>query len=278
MTSHVDEVADELYGLHPSEFTALRDQRAKDAAAAGDKVLAKAIRGLRKPSTSAWLSNVLQRHRADELARLDELGEALRGAQATLAGDELRKLAERRRRFVDEMRTHARAVAAELGHPATEAALTELETTLQAALVDPAAAETVRAGRVTTVLQPDTSAMFGAGLPGAGAAAPTEAAPPADFQLAKARRDHDRAAEAVHHAEQTAANCRREISAAEHRLTDAATQYEQALAALHEAEADHATAEQRLAAAKAASTAADEKVESTRAVARAAKARLDELT
>ncbi|MQA04275.1 MAG: hypothetical protein GEV07_16630 [Streptosporangiales bacterium] len=276
MTSRVEDVADELYGLHPSQFTATRDQRAKEAAAAGDKVAAKAIRALRRPSTSAWLCNMLQRHRQAEIAELAELGEALRGAQATLAGEELRELAQRRRRFVDDLRAQARTVAAELEHPASETVLTEVEQTVQTALIEPDAAAALLAGRLTTALQPDASAMFG--LPAAAPAAADTGAPPADFQLAKARKEYDRATRFVHDAEQQAATCRREISAAEHRLTEAIARHEELVAALEEAERDRTAAERRVAAAEEAATAADDAVDQARTKAKQAKAHLDTLT
>ncbi|MGW4517724.1 hypothetical protein ACWEO4_38520 [Streptomyces sp. NPDC004393] len=48
-----DAVADELYGLPPGEFTAVRDERAKAARAAGDRDLAERIRRMRRPTLAA---------------------------------------------------------------------------------------------------------------------------------------------------------------------------------------------------------------------------------
>ncbi|WP_432171865.1 hypothetical protein [Streptomyces sp. 1222.5] len=54
----LDAVADELYALAPSVFTAARDESAQAARAAGDRKLAEEIRRLRRPTLSAWASNL----------------------------------------------------------------------------------------------------------------------------------------------------------------------------------------------------------------------------
>jgi len=88
----LDEVADELYEVPPEEFIALRTARQEEARAGGDKVLAKAIGALPKPSTAAWVSNLLVRAQRPEIEGLVELGGLLREAQENLAGDQMRAL------------------------------------------------------------------------------------------------------------------------------------------------------------------------------------------
>jgi hypothetical protein len=83
----LDAVADELYGLTPGEFTTARQARAADARQTGDRDLAAAIGKLRRPTTGAWLVNLLRRERTDELMALLNLGEVTRQAQAGLDAD-----------------------------------------------------------------------------------------------------------------------------------------------------------------------------------------------
>jgi hypothetical protein len=148
----LDAVTDELYGLSPDAFIAARDARAAEARQNQERGLADAIKSLRKPTVSAALVNRLVRERGREVEDLLALGEALRRAQADLAGDELRELSRRRATAVEALGRAARELAAEAGPPASEATVAEAEATLEAAVLDPAAAEAVRAGRLSTAL------------------------------------------------------------------------------------------------------------------------------
>jgi hypothetical protein len=74
----LDTVADELYGLPPDAFTPTRDTRAADARSAGDRGLAAAITKLRRPTTGAWLANLLARERSDQVSELLDLGAEMR--------------------------------------------------------------------------------------------------------------------------------------------------------------------------------------------------------
>ncbi|MBM7805328.1 hypothetical protein JOD57_001165 [Geodermatophilus bullaregiensis] len=148
----LDEVADELYGLPPGEFVAARTEAARRARAAGDRALAGEIGALGRPSTAAWACNALVRDRPDEIAGLVELGDLLREAQQTLAGDELRALGTQRSRLLAALTRQARVLAARLGHPLSEAVAGQVEETLRAALADPDAGEALLAGRLTGAL------------------------------------------------------------------------------------------------------------------------------
>ena len=86
------------------------------------------------------------------MQRLSALGRELRDAQTGLAGPELRKLAEQRRRLFSDLLDQARAHAADAGVRVTPTVLLEVEATLQAALVDLAGALTVRNGRLVRPL------------------------------------------------------------------------------------------------------------------------------
>lgn len=276
MSSRADQVADELYGLHPSVFVATRDERAREATTAGDREAAKEIRKLRRPSTSAWLVNMLQRERPDDMAELGELGEALRSAQASLAGDDLRELAARRRTLVDRLVPQARALAGELGHPASETVLAELQTTLQAALVDADAAAAVGTGRLTAAVQAGGAFGFGFGAAPPRAEPSGEQTPPTDLRLARVRKELEKALAAQETAERTAATRRREATAADDQLASATAHAEQAAEALRVAEAQRADAEQRAAAAHDASTTADADLAAARTRVTEARSALDD--
>lgn len=144
----VEDVAQRLYGLLPEEFTAARDEAARDAKANGDRAKAASIAGLRRPSLAAWLVNALVRHRKDEVEQLLVLGDALRSAQLGLVGDEVRALSRQRQQLIAAVGRQARALARELGHPVSEDVGQEVEQTLGAAMADPAIAEAVRSGRL----------------------------------------------------------------------------------------------------------------------------------
>jgi hypothetical protein len=148
----IAEVADELYSLSPAEFTAARDQRARDVRAAGQRELSAEIKKLARPTASAWLVNQLARRAPDELTRLFDVGEALHEAQRTLAGDRLRELSSQRRQVVADLLPVAAALAEDAGQPASAAVLGEVRATLEAALADPQAGDAVRSGHLTKAL------------------------------------------------------------------------------------------------------------------------------
>jgi hypothetical protein len=148
----VAEVADELYGLPPADFTAARDERARAARTAGRRDDAAEIRKLPRPTTSAWLVNQLSREAPEALGRLFDVAGALQEAQRSLAGDRLRELSGKRRQVVADLLPVAEAVAGRAGQPASPAVLEEVRATLEAALADADAREAVRSGRLTRAL------------------------------------------------------------------------------------------------------------------------------
>jgi hypothetical protein len=147
---NIAQVADELYGLIPSEFTAARNERARAARGSGDRDLAEAISRLRRPTVSAWLVNLLTRQAADLVESVMELGEALREAQQAMAGDRLRELSIRRRELLGKLAQEARRVAARSGQQVGAQAEREAMGTFEAALVDPRVADAVRSGDLTS--------------------------------------------------------------------------------------------------------------------------------
>jgi hypothetical protein len=138
--------ADELYSLRPEEFVSRRTSLAAEAKDGGDKSLAAEVKKLAKPTTAAWVVNMLVRHEPDQVEQVLELGAALREAQASMAGDELRQLGRQRRQLTAAVTRDARALAAELGQKVGDPVATQVEDTLHAAMVDEDAAKAVRTG------------------------------------------------------------------------------------------------------------------------------------
>lgn len=148
----LDALVDELYALPPAEFVAARSEVVATARGAGAKASASALSALRKPTVTAWLCNQLVRAHRDVVDAAIALGPQLR--DATVAGDRdaLRSLARRRTALLTELVAHARAIADEHGQAMTAGTQRELESTFTAAAADPAAAEVVLTGRLTTAL------------------------------------------------------------------------------------------------------------------------------
>ncbi|GHH57084.1 hypothetical protein [Streptomyces candidus] len=186
-----ESVADELYGLRPEDFTAARNERARAARTAGDRNLAKRITALRRPTLSAWASNLLVREQSGEVGPLVRLGEQLRQAHHNLDGEQLRELTHQQRVLIGALSRQARQLTAEAGHEVSEDVQQEVEETLHAVLADPQAATEWAAGRLVKPLS-TTSGFAAAQGASAGAAQPsrTPKAAPArgDASDAEARR------------------------------------------------------------------------------------------
>jgi uncharacterized phage infection (PIP) family protein YhgE len=146
----LDEIVDELYGLPPEEFTAARNTAAKQAKSDGDAGLSDQVKALAKPTVAAWLANQLARERADELESLALLGEEMREATASMDGARLRELTPRRHSEVDALVKDAGKLS---GRKVSADVAQKLRETLDAALVDPAAAQAVRSGQLTSALR-----------------------------------------------------------------------------------------------------------------------------
>jgi hypothetical protein len=148
----VAEVADELYALSPAEFTAARDDRARQARASGQRDEAAAIKKLARPTASAWLVNQLARTAPDSIARLVAVGTALAEAQRNLVGERLRELSTERRQVINDLLPRASEIASQAGQPASPGTMGEVRATLEAALADAGARAAVQSGRLTKAL------------------------------------------------------------------------------------------------------------------------------
>ncbi len=192
-----DAVADELYGLPPEEFTAARNDCAKQARADGDRPLADRINALRKPTTAAWLTNQLARDHADEVELLLDLGEELRDVLADIEGDALRELTRQRYQLVSALVQQARSLAVSRGRRVTEDVAQAVRTTLEATLSDPGSSAAVAGGRLTDALE--VSGFSAGGVEDIGRPRPSTTAPQsnagtvADLDAQRRRRERQQA-------------------------------------------------------------------------------------
>ncbi|MFD4960494.1 transposase [Microbacterium sp. NPDC058389] len=241
----LDEIAAELYALPPAEFTAARNARA----AASDPALAKQVKALRKPSVAAWAVNLLARD--GQLADAVELSAALREAQDDLDAAELSRLGAQRRQLVAALAKQAVGLASNAGVSLSAAARDETEKTINAAVMDAAAAAAVLTARLVTTLEagdidPATLAdAVGGSLPGA-----VEPAPRDDLAERRARKAAEKAAR---EAERLANEAERELARVDARRAKAQERVDHVRERIDDLrrdlatlEADAATAEQKL--------------------------------
>lgn len=227
----LEEAAEELYASTPGDFMGTRAELVARARTAGDRALATAIAKLRKPSTAAWLVNLLAYEAADELGTLLDLGVAMRKAQSRLSGAELRTLTQQRHQVVRSLAVRAHHLASERGERVSRTVLDQVGDTLLAALADPDVAEQVRGGHLVV---PSSYSGFGpAGL----AAVPDPVEPDEDEdeseddeERRRAERKHQRetARTGLAQAESTLASTRRKVVRAERTVETSVAERERA--------------------------------------------------
>lgn len=193
---------DRLYGLPLEEFTAARNELAKQL---GDA----SIKQLKKPTVPAWAVNQLARGREVDVRRLLRAGEQLEQAQkaAVEGGDP--KAFERARDAEREALRRLRSQAADLlragGHAATDATLERVTRTLHAGAVTEQGRAVLREGQLSEELEPQGFGAFAGVKPAAPRAtqkAPDRsAARKARQEADAASKDADAAAAAVREAE-----------------------------------------------------------------------------
>lgn len=245
----LDDAAEELYAGSPDEFVERRTALVAQARAARDRALAKQIAALRRPTRTAWLINRLARDDAAGITALLELVAELEDAQRRRSGPDLRRLSAERRRLVDSLARDAVRRGAEAGYEAAEGALQEVGQSLQSALGDPATADLLRRGRLTTAVSyggfgsSDLMAAMAASMP---AGAEPSSPAPAEPEVGAEPEPEPEAAEpepepAAEPEPEPVDEARRE---AQRRAEEAEASWEQAAAALTaaEQEAEEATA------------------------------------
>ena len=193
-----DDVLDELFALPPGEFTDARNALMKRLRAEGRKDDAAALKALRRPTVPAWALNQTVRRDPAAVERLIEAGAAVGAAQRrALSGvrdSGLREASAARRERIDEAWRIAAQALTEQG-VAPAAHRQAVADTLEAASVEPEAAQALRAGQLTRELP----APSGFGAVSGFALVPTDepAEPTAAEAAAPSAQDDEAAAHAA---------------------------------------------------------------------------------
>jgi hypothetical protein len=148
-----EEAADAVYAVRAADFIATRNELAKQLKADGDALGSTRLKALRKPTVAAWIANLVARKLPDELDDLLALGDEFREATADLDGERLRELTPKRHQLLDKLSKEAARLAGDEGQKISPDVGQKLRETLDAALVDPAAGDAVREGRLSSALR-----------------------------------------------------------------------------------------------------------------------------
>ncbi|WP_040526801.1 hypothetical protein [Gordonia paraffinivorans] len=151
--SRLEEIADELYGLTPDRFVARRSELAKEARSEGDRKLAKAVSGLRRPTQSAWAVNQWVRAEPDNCGLIAELAADLTAAQRRSDVGAIRSLSTRRKEVVAASARGVVDTADGLGVTLSENMIREVVQTLRAAIADRDTLDLLRRGRLTSSVE-----------------------------------------------------------------------------------------------------------------------------
>ncbi len=146
-----------LFQLPLTEFTAARNALAARLKRAGRPADAEQVKGLAKPSVSAWVVNQLYWRHRDAFDRLLTAGERFRSAQAAqLAGRpaDVRNPLEARRTALASLARLAAGTLREAGHMASPGAMRRITMTLEALSVYGSLPEAPPAGRLTDDVDP----------------------------------------------------------------------------------------------------------------------------
>lgn len=147
-----------LYALPLAEFTPERNALAVRLRKEGDREASERVKGLAKPSASAWAVNVLFR---DEKERMDALLAAGRRARGALqkalthgSADALRDTLHEERELRDDLRRRAVALLSEGGREPGRAVIDRITIDLESLALSPAAAEAAERGWLDRDLDP----------------------------------------------------------------------------------------------------------------------------
>ncbi len=245
VTSDLEAAIDALYQGPREAFVRARNALAERCTVAGDLPGGQRVRGLPKPSVTAWAINQLWwRHRGAydelhaagaELAALQREGSAVAGQPANAA----------RRAALGRLRTAAKDLLAEAGHAASAATMRRITASLEASAAGGSFGSDARLGRLHADLEPPG---FGQVL-GFAAPPPARATGPADAatqaRRTAVRRDHERALAALDDASAVLRSAEASDADAQDALRRAAATAESARDALERARARAALAEQR---------------------------------
>lgn len=147
-----------LYRLPLGEFTAVRNNLAKQLQKKGDGDAADEVKALAKPPVSAWAVNQLFAREAEEMRALLAAGERARKAlQHTLTvgdAEALREALQEEREQRDDLRQKAAGILAEDLRAPSQAILDRITVNLDALALSPGAADEAERGWLSADLEP----------------------------------------------------------------------------------------------------------------------------
>lgn len=155
------DAVDGLYAVALGDFTPERDRLAKELKGIDAEVSAR-VKALKKPSTAAWVVNLLVRRETEQVDQVLELGASLRAAAEDLDGEQLRALTRQRRQLTAAVTTQARGLAREEGVKVSATVADQVEGTLHAAMLSEQASEAVRTGALIRTIEPSEVGGLGA--------------------------------------------------------------------------------------------------------------------
>ena len=212
---------DRLYSLPLDEFTAARNEIAKNA----DGNDAKAIKSLKKPSVGAWAINQLARKHSDALRELLDVREELERASSPGA---LRELSNKRRALVARLTKSAKSILEEGGHGSSQTTLEKVSQGLLAGGTDDER-DDLEKGRLTR--EPSSSGLEAFGF-GADMAAEEERVVRVSL---KTQREVQKLRREAEHLQQESARLEQEAAFAEEQARRARSKADEAAAAADEA-------------------------------------------
>jgi flagellar biosynthesis GTPase FlhF len=186
----LDVELERLYHSPLGDFTKVRNDLTKQLKKLGKGEEANRVKGLAKPTPSAWAVNVLFDREPEKMETLLAAGARARaGQREAVSGrgaEALRESLGAVRRLIEEMRRRGAAVLAESGRSVSRTMIERIGTNLQSLALSPAAAEEARRGWLDRDLDPPGFEVL-AGLQLAGA-------PVVDMAARRAEREKREAA------------------------------------------------------------------------------------
>jgi len=168
----LDVELERLYRSPLGDFTAVRNDLVKQLKKLGKGEDANRVKGLAKPTPSAWAVNVLFEREPEKMETLLAAGTRARaGQREAVSGrgaEALRESLTEVRRLTEEMRRRGAAILAESGRSVSRPMIDRIGTNLQSLALSPAAAGEARRGWLDRDLDPPGFEVL-AGLQLAGA-------------------------------------------------------------------------------------------------------------
>lgn len=238
-TADLEPDLDALFQLPLTEFTASRNTLASRLKKEGRAEDADRVKGLVKPSASAWTVNQLFWRHPKDIEALLAVGDRFRKAQAAqLAGksSDMRGLLNERREALSTLMKHAGAILRESGHTTSPDMTRRITTTLEALATYGDTPGAPRAGRLTDDLDPPGFEALAALVPRDGGTKPSEPTRVLEFrQQERTKRGKDKKSGEDQAAQRAKAEAA--VKEAEKGLRDAQRDAERAETALKKAAA-----------------------------------------